>query len=204
MNQRQLGTTSYPISILMIDETNHLDGKTGLSPIVTISKNGGSFSNAAGSVSEIGNGWYGLAGNATDRNTLGELIIHAEAAGADKFDSRYVVVPWNPFDSNLGMDVYHADIQFNKDTDDEYTVTWFKNATRITTGITSPTIQVIKRSDGTDLITSTSMTEIGTTESFKYNEATNKQISGESYLVICSGNIDGSGRSYSWILGRDS
>src|SRR5690606_6186465 len=68
---------------------------------------------------------------------------------------------------NSTEDVYHADIQLTVDdsnSQDEYTVIWFLNGTRITSGITSPTIQVIKRSDGTDLVASTPMTEIGTTE----------------------------------------
>ena len=37
-------------------------------------------------MSEIGNGWYALAGNATDRNTAGDLLVHATATGADPAD----------------------------------------------------------------------------------------------------------------------
>jgi hypothetical protein len=48
-------------------------------------------------VSEIGNGWYSLAGNATDRNTLGEQLLHAEASGADDFDGQYSIVDFEPF-----------------------------------------------------------------------------------------------------------
>lgn len=99
MKQRQQSTTSYPIVFLMVDNTDHVTGKTGLTPVVTLSKNGGAFAAAAGTVSEVGNGWYALAGNATDRNTLGSLAVHATGVGADPSDDLYVVVPWDPFDA---------------------------------------------------------------------------------------------------------
>ena len=66
---------------MMVDDTDHISGKTGLTPTVTLSKNGGGFNAASGAVTELGGGLYALAGNATDRNTLGELWIHAEATG---------------------------------------------------------------------------------------------------------------------------
>ena len=99
MKQRQQNSTLYPIPFLMIDSADHVTGKTGLSPTVTISKNGGAFASPSGAITELANGWYVLAGNATDRNTLGEFLIHATAAGADPTDDRYVIVPWDPFDA---------------------------------------------------------------------------------------------------------
>src|SRR5690606_4250565 len=74
-------------------------GKTGLTPTVTICKEGGSFASPAGAVSEIGNGWYKVAGNATDTNTLGTLLLHAEASGADPVDMEFEVVAFDPLDS---------------------------------------------------------------------------------------------------------
>jgi len=83
----------------MADSTDHQTGKTGLSPTVTISKNSAGFGSPSGAVSEIGNGWYSLAGNATDRGTLGSFIIHATAAGADATDTQFRIVPWDPYDA---------------------------------------------------------------------------------------------------------
>lgn len=97
MRQRQQSTTTYPIPFFMAQSTDHLTGLTGLTPTVTISKNGGVFGSAEGAVSEIGNGWYALAGNADDRDTLGSLLIHAEAAGADDYDMDYYIVRFDPF-----------------------------------------------------------------------------------------------------------
>jgi len=96
MKLRQQSSTSYPITFLMVDSADHITGKTGLTPTVTISKNGAGFGSPAGAVTEIGSGWYALAGNATDRGTLGDLLIHATATGADPVDDRYCIVPWNP------------------------------------------------------------------------------------------------------------
>ena len=39
---------------MMVDSTDHVTGETGLTPTVTLSKNGGGYAAAAGAVSEIG------------------------------------------------------------------------------------------------------------------------------------------------------
>lgn len=104
MKLREQSSTSYPIMLFMADVLDHVSGKTGLAPTVTLSKNGAAFGAAAGAVSEVANGWYALAGNATDRDTVGELVVHATATGADPTDDRLVIVPWDPFDAaNLGL-----------------------------------------------------------------------------------------------------
>jgi hypothetical protein len=98
MAARKLASTAYPIAFLMVSNTDHITGVTGAAPTVTVSRNGGAFAAAAGAVTEIGSGWYSLAGNATDRNTLGELLIHATAAGADPVDMKIDVTAADPFD----------------------------------------------------------------------------------------------------------
>ncbi len=80
-------SSSYPCMFLMIDSGDHVTGKTGLSPTVTISKSGGSFASPSGSVTEISSGWYKVAGNATDSNTDGPLLLHATGSGADPTDT---------------------------------------------------------------------------------------------------------------------
>ena len=101
---RKQSDTTYPLFFLMVDSTDHVTGKTGLSPTVTISKNGGSFASPSGAVSEVGNGLYKVAGNATDSNTVGELWIHATGTGADPTDTSYTIVAYDPFDSvRLGL-----------------------------------------------------------------------------------------------------
>jgi hypothetical protein len=94
--QVKQSSTAYPLVFLMIDSSDHISPKTGLSPTVTISKAGGSFASPSGAVSEIGNGWYKVAGNATDTATLGPLLLHATASGADPVDAMYEVVAIDP------------------------------------------------------------------------------------------------------------
>lgn len=99
MKQRKQSSTTNPITFLLVSSSDHVTAVTGITPTVTISKNGGSFASPSGAVSEIGNGWYAIAGNATDRNTTGDLLIHATGTGADPCDDRYSIVPWDPFDA---------------------------------------------------------------------------------------------------------
>lgn len=121
MRARKQSSTSYPIPIFMADATDHITGKTGLSPTVTLSKNNAAFAAAAGAVTEIANGWYSLAGNATDRNTLGPLLVHATGTGADPYDLEYAVVAFDPFDVNLGLTNLDASVNAVKTKTDSLT-----------------------------------------------------------------------------------
>lgn len=91
------GSASYVLTFQMIDSSDHIANKTGLSPTVTISKAGGSFATPSGAVTEVANGVYKVAGNATDSNTDGEIWLHATGSGADPFDKVVaVVVDYDP------------------------------------------------------------------------------------------------------------
>ena len=100
----QQSSTAYPLVFLMVLSSDHISPATGLTPTVTISKNGGAFASPAGAVTEIGSGWYQVAGNATDTGTLGPLLLHATAATADPTDACYPVVAYAPHDAvHLGL-----------------------------------------------------------------------------------------------------
>lgn len=105
----------------------------------------------------------------------------------------------------LQTDLYTASISMIKDsTTDEYTIQWFKNGIPITSGITSPTIQVIKRSDGTNLIASTALTQIGSTGAYKYDATTTARLaSGDSAVVVVTATIDASSRVWRKPIGKD-
>lgn len=98
-------STSRALVFLMVDDADHITGKTGLTPTVTIRKEGGSFASPAGSVTEIANGWYQVAGNADDTDTLGSLLLHASATGADPVDDRYEVVAYDPLATSMGLNL---------------------------------------------------------------------------------------------------
>ncbi len=100
---RKQNSTGRPITFLLVSSTDHVTPQTGKSPTVTLSKDGGAFGAASGAVSEIASGLYALAGNATDRDTLGELVIRATATGCDDVMIACVIVATDPFDGNLGL-----------------------------------------------------------------------------------------------------
>jgi hypothetical protein len=93
-------TAVINLLFLMVDSTNHVIGKTGLSPTVTLSKNGAAFASPAGAVSELANGWYQVAANATDSYTIGSLTLHAEGTAADPTDVQFSIV------ANLESDTF--------------------------------------------------------------------------------------------------
>jgi hypothetical protein len=96
--------TAESLTFFMADSVDGKTGRIGLTPTVTLSKNGGAFASAVGAVTEVANGWYKVAGNATDSNTLGPLVLHATASGADPADKEYQVVAYNPRDTaRLGL-----------------------------------------------------------------------------------------------------
>lgn len=109
----------------MVSSSDHVTAVTGATVTLTISKNGGSFGSASGAVSEIGSGWYSWAGDATDRNTNGELLVHATATGCDPFDGKLEIVPWDPFDSaGLGLTNVDATISSRATNTGAAAATW--------------------------------------------------------------------------------
>ena len=93
----QQSTTQLALKFLLVQSSDHITGLTGATPTVTIRKEGGSFASPAGTVTEIANGWYQVAGNATDTNTLGEILLHATATSGDPTDIvAALVVGFNP------------------------------------------------------------------------------------------------------------
>ncbi len=79
----QQNSSSFPLKFFCKDSAGA--AITGLSPTVTINKNGGSFGSPAGAVSEVANGMYKVAGNATDTNTLGAIWLKAVCSGGVTF-----------------------------------------------------------------------------------------------------------------------
>lgn len=104
-------------------------------------------------------------------------------------------------------DLYHADIKWVKDSSnarDEFAVIWYKNGVQQTSGVTVPTIEAFKWADGTDLIASTAMSAVGSTGYFKYSTGSLLMTDGEMAFVKVTATIDGSTRTFSHIVGRDS
>lgn len=141
---------------------------------------------------------------------LYRLRIH-NTGDSNKVISSSVFAISDGYEVSIGEEnpLYTADIQLivdnaNATPVDEYIVIWSKNGVPLTTEVTGCTIQVIKRTDGTDLIASTSMTEV-VSGTWKYNATSSaKQSAGETYKVICVGTISGNTVTRAKGFGRDS
>lgn len=97
-------STARNLAFLMVDSSDHVTGKTGLTVTVTLSKDAAAFAAAGGSVTEISSGWYKIALNTTDTGTLGDLAIHCAATGADPTDFKEQVVAFDVGDTvRLGL-----------------------------------------------------------------------------------------------------
>jgi hypothetical protein len=87
---------------------------------------------------------------------------------------------------------------------DRYVTIWHKDGQALTSGITSPTIQVFKSADGSDLVASSAMTQIAATGTYRYVESTNRMVTGVAYVAKVQATIDGSTRTWFQPVGRDS
>ena len=87
-----LQNTARNLMVFMTDSSDHVTGKTGATLTITLSKDGAAFASITPTVTERGSGWYNLALTSTHTNTLGDLVLHITASGADPTDLREEVV----------------------------------------------------------------------------------------------------------------
>jgi hypothetical protein len=109
----------------------------------------------------------------------------------------------------VNQNVYFANIKFIKDSvtpRDEYTIQWFKNAVPLASGgVTNAAISVY-RADGTNtaLLTNQQLAYTHISHGgLRYNETSNLAVSGEAYVVVTSGTIDASTRTWQNVVGLD-
>lgn len=214
---------AYRVTFPILDADGDLvTGATGLDS--EVSKDGGTFADCTNEATEIAtsSGMYFLDLTATEMNAdCVAIIVKTSSVGAKT--TPIVLYPSENGDIKVNvvqvaanaindaavagdMDSYAAKVWVIKEstTADHYAVRWFKNGVPITSGITSPTIQVIKGSDGTDLIAAGALTEIGSTHRFKKDETTNKMVAGAIYFAVVSATIDGATRTWDQQVGRDA
>lgn len=148
--------------------------------------------------------WLGIQANAL---ISGKVDASAQEIAAGAINAAAIAA--GAIDDNAlaaDVDAYHAKIWVVKEstTSDHYAVVFFKNGQPVTSGITSPTIQVIKASDGTDLIASGALTEVGSLGIYKKDESTDKLVAGAICFAKVTATIDGSTRNWLQQIGRDS
>lgn len=210
-----------------VDETNGNTEETGLTIANTdikLWKNGATTlaDKNSGGATHISNGIYYAVLDATDTNTLGPLVVFCHVTGALPVRVECCVYAANVYDSLIGasdylqieavamgasLDVYQAKVTLTDDNsgaNDRYVAVWHKNGTPVTAGITNAKIQVIKIADGTDLVAEASMTQIASTGLYRYDEASNRVVSGAGYIAKCTATIDAATRTWYQPVSRDS
>ena len=153
-----------------------------------------------------------------DGNTLGfytELIACTAANGFEDGKS-YTVYITAAVDGDTGgicygfralTPIYQAKVWLYDDegnTTDRYECVWHKNGQPIFSGITNPTIQVIKAADGADLVGAAAMSQIAALGMYRYDEAVNRIVAGVAYLAQVEATIDLATRTWVQPVGRDS
>lgn len=184
---------AYRLKFPLYDSTTG-DLKTGATGFAQrVSKDGGASAASSGAVSEI---------DAANMPGIYQLVLTTS-----EMDAQVVAVKITATDAlavsaviTTDPDIYTAKLTLTDDnggTADRYEIVWFKNGVRVTTGITSPTLQVIKAADGTDLIAATAMTQIGTTGAYRYTATGAERIvSGAQYYAVAQATIDGATRTW--------
>lgn len=162
----------------MYDSSDHVTGKTGLSPMVVLSKNGATFASPTGSVSEIGNGFYKVAANATDSNTLGQLALSATASGADQATGGWNIVAFDPDTVAVG-----AMVAYTQPTG--FLAAVFPGTVASTTNITAGTITTV-----TNLTNAATVGDFTATMKTSLNAATpSVTISDKTGFSLAAGSI---------------
>lgn len=111
MQLLKLNDTTKKAYIYMVSSSDHVTPVAGLSPTVTISKNGAAFGSLAGSVAELAGGVYAITLSAGDVDTLGMCVIRAVAVGADDAVLSVIIVNYDPYSAtNLGLTNLNATI----------------------------------------------------------------------------------------------
>lgn len=108
------------IVFYMSDAADNETGETGLTPTVTISKNGGAFAAATNAGMEVAGGWYYVDLTATETNTVGSLIFKATGTGANAWQEIHNVAENILTDNEINRII---DMLFRRHLDDVETST---------------------------------------------------------------------------------
>jgi hypothetical protein len=131
----------------------------------------------------------------------GASALRITLSGATNMAQTDIEVP-------LPTPTYYAAITMVVDdtnSKDEYVVVWYRDGATITTGVTSPTLDVDVYADGSNLFTggAESMTEIASLHAFKYTESTDRTATGQIYVATAAATIDGATRISRALIRRD-
>lgn len=177
-------------------------------------QDGSSYGNTTNLPSHLGNGTFSLELLSNELRASGIILVIQDSPPKVWEDQCILISTFGSvsgrydFDFDNSNTVYYADINFtidNSNSRDEYTVGWFKDGVPLSSGsLSSPTLQVIKRADGTDLISSSSMDYVGSIGIVRSNQSSNRVTLGEAYITQVTAIIDGATRTWRKLFSRDN
>lgn len=144
--------------------------------------------------------------------TVDSNIVSVNGSGvsvATQFDANVVAVSGTRVHyTDVVPTIYFAGIKFVHDgitPSDDYVVQWFKNSTPLGSGqVTNPALSVHNTNSNSSLFTNQALAYQSVSHgALRYNEPTNIAASGEPYLAVASGTIDGSVRTWTNPIGID-
>jgi hypothetical protein len=145
--------------------------------------------------------------NANVIQVSGVYVAPADEVNANVIKVSGVLVHYNDL---VNPTIFFSNIKFIKDglnNRDEYTAQWFRNASPLPSGqVTNPAISVYRTSDQTALFENKVLNYFSVKHgTLRAEESTvaNLAYSGEPYLAITSGTIDGATRQWQNIIGLD-
>lgn len=89
--------------LYLVDETDGITPELSITGTPQVSKAGGAFANTTNALSEVGNGYYTVELTAAELDTLGLVTVRFKDAATAEFNLSGQVVPWDPYDANLGL-----------------------------------------------------------------------------------------------------
>lgn len=101
-------STVTSVMVLITSSADHITGINDLTLDVVISKNGANFEVIYPNVLSIQNGWYQIDLSESDTDTLGNLVLHITATGADPTDVLFSVVDYTMEDIGLMLNELHT------------------------------------------------------------------------------------------------
>jgi len=166
-------------------------------------------------------GHFYTSGNIFDNGEYYEVYVSGKCQGTsditlvksfrinDVFNSNVVQTSGTNISPFFGKDIYYSQIKYTKDNisvRDEYNILWYKNDTPLYSGaITGMGLSVYRGSDSSPVFQNASLSYTNAYwGNLRYNYSSSALASGEAYLAVTSGVIDGQMRTWQAFVGIDA
>ena len=170
---------AYRLIFTMLDTSGLLVADKTVA--VSISQDGAAFA-SVGNATGISGGFYYIDLSSTNMDAQ-NIAILGTASSSLAYTATVIIDP----------DIYTSKVSLTVDsvgTSDRWESSWFKNGAPYSPTAGTPQLQVVKSSDGANLIPPTNMTQIASTGRWKYTAITTERVSaGAAYYITTTAKI---------------